>query len=551
MRSPSLAGCLAAAILAAAASCAGAAPAGSDETVPVWRYTVKPGDTLISIAQRYLAQAGDWPKIQKSNRIADPFRMLPGTAVRIPASMLRKEPGAARLEKISGSVRWHGGDGEWRAAAAGLRLAAGAAVETLEDSSALLVLADGSRIVVAPGSVLALDTLSVYAGGLMADTRLHLPRGQAEISANPDNLPQQNLRIRTPSAQAVVRGTRFRVEADAAASREETLAGLVGVAAAGARVAVPAGKGTLARAGEPPMAPVALLPAADVSRLPARFEYLPMRFDLPQLPGAVEWLGLIAPDRELLSILASKRTRTGQLTFADLPNGDYVLALRAVDANGLRGHDALHGFTVFARPFPPGLNAPGDGSTVRTARPRFAWGNVVDAARYRFQVSADAAFAAPLHDAVVTEESGELGADLPPGALFWRAATLAGTGEQGPWSRPAAFTYKPGPGPADLGKAALQADHERVVLNLPPPPAGMRYEAALAADKGMQPPLAQAQADEGTLELASPGSGTYYLGVRLVDTSDGTPGPMSVQRIDIPVDGRLWLLLLLPLALLL
>ena len=77
MHSPSLAGCLAAAILAAAASCAGAAPAGNDETVPAWRYTVKPGDTLISIAQRYLAQAGDWPKIQKSNRIVDPFRTWP------------------------------------------------------------------------------------------------------------------------------------------------------------------------------------------------------------------------------------------------------------------------------------------------------------------------------------------------------------------------------------------------------------------------------------------------------------------------------------------
>ena len=551
MSSSPLSARLAAVLLAAISSTAGAAPGGNGETIPAWRYVVKPGDTLISIAQRYLAQAGEWPRIQRSNRIADPHRILPGTVVRIPATMLRKEPGAARLEKINGSVRWHGGDGEWRAAADGLRLAAGTTVETLDDSSALLVLADGSRIVIAPGSMLTLDALSVYAGGLMADTRLHLPRGQADIAANPGNLPQQNLRIRTPSAQAVVRGTRFRVEADASASREATLSGLVGVVAAGARVAVPAGKGTMVREGEPPIAPVALLPAADVSRLPARFEYLPMRFELPQLPGAVEWQGLIAPDREVESILSTKRTRSGHLTFADLPNGDYVLALRAIDVNGLQGRDALHGFTVFARPFPPGLNTPGDGATVRTARPRFVWGNVVDAARYRFQVSADAGFATPLHDAVVTDESGEVGADLPPGSLFWRAATLAGTGEQGPWGRPAAFTYKPEPGPADLGKAALSIDHERLALTLPPPPEGMRYEALLAADKGLQPALVQAQSDEGTFEFASPATGTFYLGVRLVDMSDGTPGPLSVQKVDIPADRRLWLLLLLPLALLL
>ena len=135
--------------------------------------------------------------------------------------------------------------------------------------------------------------------------------------------------------------------------------------------------------------------------------------------------------------------------------------------------------------------------------------------------------------------------------VFWRAATLAGTGEQGPWSRPAAFTYKPEPGPADLGKTALSIDHERLALTLPPPPEGMRYEALLAVDKGMQPVLAQAQSDEGTFEFASPGTGPFYLGVRLIDTSDDTPKPLSVQKIEIPADRRLWLLLLLPLALLL
>ena len=79
----------------------------------------------------------------------------------------------------------------------------------------------------------------------------------------------------------------------------------------------------------------------------------------------------------------------------------------------------------------------------------------------------------------------------------------------------------------------------------------MRYEALLAADKGLQPALVQAQSDEGTFEFASPATGTFYLGVRLVDMSDGTPGPLSVQKVDIPADRRLWLLLLLPLALLL
>jgi hypothetical protein len=521
-----------------------ASPAAvSEEAVPAWRYTVKPGDTLISIAERYLARSSDWPKIQQSNRIADPYRILPGTVMRIPAAMLRGEPGAARLEKVSGSVRWHDGNGLWQAAADGLRLTVGAMLETGEDSSALLLLADGSRIVVASDSVLKFDVLSVFGDGLMADTRLHLSRGQAEVEANPARRRHQHLRIRTPSAQAVVRGTRFRIDADDEGSREETLSGRVDVTAAGKRVAVPAGKGTLVKAGKPPIAPVRLLPAADVSSLPVRFETLPMRFDLPRLPGAVEWQGLIAPDRELRSILSSKRARSEHLAFADLPNGDYVLVLRAVDVNGIPGHDVLHPFTVFARPFPPGLNTPGDGATVRTARPGFVWGSMVDASRYRFQVAADAAFSPPLEDAVVERENAEPARDLPPGPLFWRVATLSGMGEQGPWSVPAAFTYKPEPGPVDLGKAALRIDHERVALTLPPA-AGMRYEAELAADKDMSATLVRTRSDNEALEFPSPGSGTFYLGVRLVDLSDGTPGPLSVQKIDIP-DDRPWLLLLL------
>ena len=60
----------------------------------------------------------------------------------------------------------------------------------------------------------------------------------------------------------------------------------------------------------------------------------------------------------------------------------------------------------------------------------------------------------------------------------------------------------------------------------------------------MVPALARIRSDDGMLELPRPDAGTYYLGVRLVDRSDNTPGPMSIQKIEIP-PSRLWLLLLL------
>ena len=85
-----------------------------------------------------------------------------------------------------------------------------------------------------------------------------------------------------------------------------------------------------------------LLAAADVSGLPTRFEHLPMRFPLPALSGATSWQGEVAPDESFDRVLLAKSARGETLTLADLPNGDYVLRLRAVDGNGLQGFDAAH-----------------------------------------------------------------------------------------------------------------------------------------------------------------------------------------------------------------
>lgn len=509
-----------------------------------WQYTVRPGDTLIGIGERYLRRPQEWPSIKQSNQVADEYHLPPGTVLRIPAKMLRREPAQAVLETANGAVRWRSEGSSWQVAAPGQTLGAGSELETADDASAMLRLADGSRVMLTPNSQLVLDILSRYAQGLMADTRVRLLRGQTEVLANPQKRSNQHLQIQTPSAQAVVRGTRFRVDFTEGVTREETLEGAVGVAGAGKDVTVGRAQGTVVRTGAPPQRPVALLKAADVSALPARFERLPLRFPLPGLAGAESWVGQVAPDERFDQILLSKTTSSPVLAFADLPNGDYVLRLRATDDKGLQGLDAVHRFAVFARPFPPGLNAPGDAATVRAARPEFAWGAVLETAGYRLQIAAEPAFAEPLADIATSGFRWQPPADLPTGQLYWRVASVTADKQQGPWSLPAAFVFKPGPGPADLGRSALQIDGDNIVLKLPPPPDGQRYEARLAAESALQPALAEADATDGVLALPRPASGSYFLGVRLVDTSDNTPGPMTIQKIEV-TPRRLWLLLLL------
>lgn len=519
------------------------------DRLPAWRYTVRPGDTLIGIAERYLVASDRWTELQQTNQIEDPDRLLPGTVLRIPVSLLRSAPAAVTLETSSGSVRWRQA-GDWRAASQGQQLFAGATLETLADASALLRLADGSKLLLGANSLVVFDALGVYAGGLMVDTRLRLQRGESEVVAAPYRRGSRTLRIQTPSAQAVVRGTHFRLGFDGDVTREETLTGQVGVSASARSVKVPAGKGTLVRKGQPPEKAVDLLPAPDIAALPPRLERLPLRFPLPPLAGARAWHGEIAPDRKFERILLSKTASGAALTFADLPNGEYVLRVRATDGRGLQGRDAVHAFTVFARPFAPGLNYPGDGAKIRTARPNFAWSEAQEAAGYRVQVAGDGDFAQPLHEGVSEGNKWFAPEDLPVGGLSWRVASVDVRGQPGPWSAPAWFTYQPGPGAPDLGRSSIEYQPAVMVLNLGAPPEGLLYEAVLSSTTSLEPELARAQSGEEKLTLPRPDGGSYFLGVRQVDRSDNTAGPYAVQKIDVPYSRWWWLLLLVvPLAL--
>ncbi|MGC9163334.1 MAG: FecR domain-containing protein, partial [Thiomonas sp.] len=335
------------------------------------------------------------------------------------------------------------------------------------------------------------------------------------------------------------------VSAAAEVTREETLAGAVDLQAQGAQVRVGAEMGSLARAGQPPLPPVRLLAAPDVSALPTRFEQLPLSFPLPAQTGAASWFGQVLDADDPAHVVLQKTTSGKALNIADLPNGRYVLRLRAVDANGLQGLDAMHAFTVFARPFFPMLTAPAAAATVRVARPTLRWTTVLDVARTHVQLATTADFSHPLFDVLTKDTQWTPTADLPAGTVFWRVASVDAQGQQGPWSPPQAFKYVPGPGPADLTRAAIRFDADHLLLDLPAAPAGQHYALTLSRQASLQPELAQAESAGGALALPRPPAGKCYLGARLVDDSDGTSGPPVVQVIEVPPRyPHLWLLLI-------
>ncbi|MGC8697272.1 MAG: FecR domain-containing protein [Halothiobacillus sp.] len=509
--------------------------AASPDAAPDWVYTVRPGDTLIEIAQTYLNQPNNWRPLQRDNHIANPMAIPPGTQLRIPANLLKHSPSSAKLIALTGAVLFRqGAEGAWQAATVGQKLAVGDAVQTPPEGYAVLELANGSRINIQASALVVLDTLSLYAEGLMADTRLRLNIGRVEIVDNPQRQTNQHLRVITPTAQAVVRGTEFRVGVEGQTTREETLDGAIAFRAATKTVAVEQGFGSLSVNGQAPHPPVALLAAPDVSGLPKRVEQLPIRFPLPVMANAASMVGEVVAASQAEPVLLAKSSTSKTLNFADLPNGDYILRLSATDRLGLQGYTALHPFTVFARPFFPPVNQPQVDGVVRSPRPEFSWGQILDVTASHIQIATSADFKHPLFDAQIGANRWSPPADLPAGALFWRVASIDKI--QGPWTPAIAFTYKPAPALVDITQAAMQITGDGLHYDLPKPEAGLHYLVSLSAVRSMDPLVMPAvESHSGKVVMPRFGVGDFYLSVRLVDDSDGTQGPAVVQKISVPI----------------
>ena len=113
---------------------------------------------------------------------------------------------------------------------------------------------------------------------------------------------------------------------------------------------------------------------------------------MPALEGAVAYVGQIFADTTFNQVLAETRQQGSQLSFADLPDGPYFLSVRAQDKNGIAGYDAVHAFTLSARPFGPEGMLPEPNVRLKSQPPTLKWNPVSDAQGYFLQVATDAEF---------------------------------------------------------------------------------------------------------------------------------------------------------------
>ena len=528
------------ALLAAALLCAALPSRGDD-----FLYVVRPGDNPWNVTERYLLGIAYWPKIQRLNRITDPIHIKPGTVLRIPSEWLRLVATEVRLSAWSGDVSWSAANGAPIAPSAGAVLTTGARLRTGPDASATLVFEDGSRVLVLADSELAITQAARYvAGGPMV--QLQLLRGNLENLVTPHPDRPGRFEIRTPAAVAAVRGTVFRVGATNDDARSEVLVGAVDLANTAGRQGLRQGYGTRAAVDRPPLPPSPLLPAPDLAAAPAVVERLPFEAPIAPLRGAAGYRSLLAPDAGFASVVSNRVVDGPRIALADVPDGDYVVRVRAIDAQGLEGYSTDRTIRVHARPEPPVLIDPPLDAQLTAEQPTLRWTGAGAASRYHLQVSDRTSFDTLLVDTPSLDAPTlQMPTTLPPGPYFWRVASVHPAIGHGPFSDVQAFRrVLPGPGvePPD-------PNGDPLALRWRDMGPGVRYRLQLAGDAAFAQPLVDTVVADPRFPLKKPASGDYVLRVASI-SPDGVTGPWGTAQTLTIADPAppLWpaLLLLVP-----
>jgi hypothetical protein len=517
---------------------------------PMVEFVVVRSDTLIGLSNSVLVSPTAWREVAKINRLPDANRILPGQHLRIPTRLLRSDAVGATLVSVSGDVQAGGAP-----ATVGAAVGEGQSLQTGPGGSAVLALADGSRVRVPPSSLAQVAASRNYgerqpaAAAASADAAaaanapshwfagtLRVLRGSVEVLAT-KVLRAKPLEVVTPTAVVGVRGTQYRVgidEGERGRTHTEVVEGRVHVVATGAASGadVTAGFGAAVDAGGKVSSATPLLGAPDLSALPARFERPVVRF---ALPGAATPLRVqVAADAAFDRIVSDQRIAAGaELRIAGLDDAQWYLRARRIDAAGIEGFDATRSFVLKARPEPPAYRTPRAAAKQAVGSVEFAWAPNADAPRARLQVAEDAAFTRLVQDRDNLDASS-LSADMPtPGTYHWRLASVRADGDHGPFGDAQRFELRPTPEPAAVGKS----DDGNALVFRWSGRAEDRQQVEFARDRAFARTVAKAEVSgsEWTLPLPTSG-GRYYFRYRSVEP-DGFVSPYSeTLQVDVPRD---------------
>lgn len=504
-------------------------------TAQDWTYRVRPGDTLWDVAGEYLAPSVPWQRLQEHNRVADPYRLTPGSTLRIPVQWLHRQPARAKVVAVNGDASTRTTAGRAAPVTAGMSLGSGAVVETTPEASLSLQFADGSRLLLLGDSELLLERLTRLGRSGIADTRLRLQRGRIGNDVRHLRGPAANFIVDTPSASSAVRGTQFRVEANAAGTQTEVLEGRVAVSAGARSALVQRGYGTVVAHDQTEVTPVTLLGAPDLSRLVPAPQVTRAPLAWPAVAGARQYRVQISEHPRFDSLRLDVEVDTPDYTLPPLEEGSYYVRVRGIDAQGLEGRDAVAHLQVDGLLQPPYSIAPAASSVVRTHDVALSWTRAPGAAAYDYEVAGAAGFTQPIAQARVKDATTATLGAIPPGDYHWRIRSVDRAGTTGPFGDAIAFTLRPMAEVTAIDRHAAEAGNTRqVTFRWPAGQPGQRYRFQMSRTADFREVTVDKTVGEAEITLPRLRSGTWYLRAQTIDV-DGFEGPFPrPQAVEVP-----------------
>lgn len=500
-----------------------------------WTYRVRPGDTLWDVAGEYLTPSVPWQRLQEHNRVADPYQLAPGSTLRIPVQWLHRQPARAKVVAVRGDAQSQTSAGRAAPVTAGMSLGSGAVVKTSPEATLSLQFADGSRLLLLGDSELLLERLTRLGRSGIADTRLRLQRGRIGNDVRHLRGPAANFIVDTPSASSAVRGTRFRVEANAAGTQTEVLEGRVAVSAGARSALVQRGYGTLVALDQASVTPVALLAAPDLSGFVPAPQVTRAPLSWPAVAGARQYRLQISEHARFDSLQLDVEVDTPGYTLPPLEEGRYYVRVRGIDAQGLEGRDAVAQLQVDGLLQPPYSIAPAASSVVRSNDVSLSWTRAPGATAYDYQVAGAAGFTQPVAHARVNDTTATTLGALPPGDYIWRIRSVDRAGTAGPFGDAIAFTLRPMAEVTSIdGTAAEAGDRRQVTFRWPAGQPGQRYRFQMSRTADFREVTVDETVSEAEITLPRLRSGTWYLRAQTIDV-DGFEGPFPrPQVVEVP-----------------
>ncbi|GAB4115853.1 MAG: hypothetical protein Fur0026_02220 [Sideroxydans sp.] len=392
-------------------------------------YTVQAGDTLGKLARSKLDAPERWRDVAQYNQLADPDRIEPGQVLRLKPLWLKATPALLKVEAVSGEASVNG-----RLLRVGDTVATGAQVQTAPGGAVRLRVPDGSQLDLQEASRLKVEKIEQRGESAFVSV-LRLLAGQLEAFKVKRATGMADMAVNAKNATLGVRGTHFRMRQQGIYTFAEIEEGHVAFEAAKTPqvLALAGGEGSVAD-GEHAATVIPLLPAPTFPELPAVFDTPYVEWTMPELAGAVNYVGELARDKTFSDRLISVRSEGRDIHLRDLPNGHYWLKLRAVDAQGLQGREGKTDFEVAVPPrkfVMTKVYVSGD-------KLQLIWVGRRENPSYQVQVAVDQTFARLLLDTKTSDNW----IDIPrprAGRYFLRVRQIDEAGRSSGWDVPMAF----------------------------------------------------------------------------------------------------------------